>query len=413
MYENPEETADNYSPFLSRDTQRRASAPAFEENDSQYDAPTVANYGTSSNPLHISEAQGRNASTSNGRNGYDSRMPIIRDAILVPGSSTSPGRYRTQQRPPADTTKQHRACFIPLVVLLCIGVFVLEMRQNNWKFEAFNHNPMFGPSAGTLIKCGAKLDCLIEGPSHEYYRIFSPMWLHAGVIHIVCNMAATWQLGMPLEREYGWKTIAPLYMAAGIAGTLCSILFLPNSIMVGASGAVFGLLGACWAEWIMNIDHRRTCKVFLSLFIITALNLALGVTPLLDNFAHTGGLLAGIIWGLFLLRNEGESCGGFLSLFVAMVVTTAVFVAVIAQVHLDQTCTWCSFINCVPSPWWNCNIDQFFGPCSVKWLPQDQLLNVTCAEGLPHFIDNVTSEPTQAIINEECSKICSDICWTG
>ena len=245
MYENSDQ--DSYSPFLSQASNRRASAPAFDDpasTNTHLTYSSSSNYGAvdSANPLLSRDyaRTGYDARNTHARTGYDPRLPIANDTTLVPGSPNT-------RRPPPPKQPNHKACFIYLVVLLCLGAFAFEMRENKWRFESFDHNPMLGPSAGSLIKCGAKLDCLIEQQG-EFWRIFSPMWLHAGVIHIVCNMGATLQLGVPLEKEYGWKAIAPLYMAAGIIGTLCSILFLPNSIMVGASGAVFGLLGASWAS---------------------------------------------------------------------------------------------------------------------------------------------------------------------
>jgi hypothetical protein len=152
MYEDP----DNYSPFLSRDTQRRASAPRLDD-DSSNDAPRRY-YATNT--------------FQTGRNGYDPRLPIVTDVVLVPDS---PNTRHPSPPPPSPPSKKQRPCFIPLVVLLCIGVFVLEMRQNDYKFVSFHSNPMIGPSAGTLVQCGAKLDCLIEDHK-QYWRILSPMW---------------------------------------------------------------------------------------------------------------------------------------------------------------------------------------------------------------------------------------------
>ena len=394
MYQSSEQ--DSYSPFLTHATNRRASAPSIDNNHLDN---TNYRYGTAPNPPVATVVPNTHA-----RQGYDPRLPIASDIHLVPDSPQT-------RHPLPPKSPKHSACFLTLVVLLCTAAFVLEMYTNHWKFESFASNPMFGPSAGTLIVCGAKLDCLIEQQS-EWWRVFSPMWLHAGVIHVVANMGATIQLGFPLERTYGWKAIAPLYMASGIIGTLCSILFLPNSIMVGASGAVFGLLGACWSEFFLNVNGRRTSRVFWSLFLITVLNLLLGTTPLLDNFAHTGGMLSGFLWGLFLLNaNNGGGCGGFLSLAIALLVTMAAFVAVVAQVHLDEECEWCSYINCLPTPFWSCAIDAFYGPCAVSW--RDEILNVTCAVGEPHFFNNITAVPDQASINKYCNASCGTICWDG
>jgi membrane associated rhomboid family serine protease len=403
MYENSQ--SDNFSPFLTDST---PSAPGIDNDFSD----------NSNSYLYGAQTYGALPTASNtGRTGYDPRLPVASDILLIPDSPNT-----RHPRPPKQPA--HSACFLKMVVLLCIGAFVLEIWENNWKFESFDHNPMIGPSAGTLIRSGAKLDCLIEDHS-ESWRIFTPMWLHAGIIHIVANMGAVIQLGFPLEREHGWKAIGPLYMASGIIGTLCSILFLPNSIMVGASGAVFGLLGASWSEYALNIDDRRNCNVFWSLLFITIINLLIGTTPLLDNFAHTGGMISGFIWGLFLLSNNnnnksgdgsggGNSIDGFMPLLVAMVITVSAFVAVVAKVHLDKECSWCQYINCIPTPFWSCSIDAFYGPCQVEYLPAPkEVLNITCATGISHYYNNITTIPDQSSINKFCNSTCGDICWDG
>lgn len=170
----------------------------------------------------------------------------------------------------------------------------------------------------------------------------------------------------------------------------------------------------CCTEYAMNVNGRRTIKVFCSLFAVTVLNLLIGTTPLLDNFAHTGGMIAGFFWGLFLLNKDGTAgCGGFGSLLVAMVVTVGCFVAVLAQVHLDKECSWCAYINCVPTPWWNCSLSEFYGPCAVSYVQETMQLNVTCAVGRPHLISNVTQVPDQTGINTYCNASCGTICWNG
>jgi membrane associated rhomboid family serine protease len=123
---------------------------------------------------------------------------------------------------------------------------MFDYRLGNWEFQPFSVNPMIGPDSGVLVRSGAKVECLILAPYSEWYRFLTPMWLHAGILHLLSNMNCVYQTGFSLEREFGWKRIGPLYLFGGIYGTMCSLVFLPDSLMVGASGAAFALLGACW-----------------------------------------------------------------------------------------------------------------------------------------------------------------------
>ena len=326
------------------------------------------------------------------------------------GLSTGHSGHRTTNRSASSrgSEKTFSPLFCILVVATCVGIFVLEMYEAEYTFASFQENPMFGPPIRVLIRCGAKLDCLIEQHGQSW-RVFTPMWLHAGVIHLVANMGALIQLGFPLEREYGWRKIGPLYFFGGMLGTLASILFLPNSIMVGASGAVFSLLGANWADFLL---YSRKCKSFTGLFLVTLLNLGLGVTPLLDNFAHVGGFIAGVLWGFVYLRRENGSCLGFCALFIASLVTLAPIIAVMAGVHLDVLCPECSKINCLPTPLWNCDSQNSFGPCEASWFQTEGLLELRCgADNSTHYVNNVTASPSHEMVVKECANVCGALCW--
>ena len=80
----------------------------------------------------------------------------------------------------------------------------------------------------------------------EYWRLFTPMWLHAGLIHVAFNLLSLFSLGNALEQAFGWWKIALLYTLSGIFSTVVSCVFVPGQIMVGASGAIFGFIGANW-----------------------------------------------------------------------------------------------------------------------------------------------------------------------
>ncbi|KAL0308138.1 UNVERIFIED_CONTAM: RHOMBOID-like protein 2 [Sesamum angustifolium] len=93
-----------------------------------------------------------------------------------------------------------------------------------------------------------------------------------------------------------------IYLLSGIGGSILSSLFIQRSISVGASGALFGLLGAMLSELFTNwtIYTNKAAAVF-TLIVIIAINLAVGILPHVDNFAHIGGFLTGFLLGFVLL----------------------------------------------------------------------------------------------------------------
>jgi rhomboid protease GluP len=144
----------------------------------------------------------------------------------------------------------------------------------------------------TLIKYGAKWNPLIaEG---EYWRLFTPMFLHIGIWHIMFNSMALYFLGGAVERIYGSLRFLGIYMVAGILGTVSSFAFTPN-LAAGASGAIFGCFGALLYFGLKqrNLFFRT---IGMDVIFILGFNLALGfIMPMVDNFGHLGGLVGGFL----------------------------------------------------------------------------------------------------------------------
>ena len=141
--------------------------------------------------------------------------------------------------------------------------------------------------------------------------MFACNWLHAGALHLLFNMLAVLNLGFTLERRFGTWRIAVLYLLSGLFGTIVSIVFLLGVLSVGASASVFGLVGACWADLVINYCARCTLKESNWICLVaTALNVCIGLTPWVDNFMHMGGFVAGLVVGRVLFSKKHETSGG-------------------------------------------------------------------------------------------------------
>ena len=151
----------------------------------------------------------------------------------------------------AKSTGFNQPFFTYIVMFICTGCLILSIGINGWKLESVATNPMLGPSAQTLIEVGAKQTSLIVNES-QWYRLFSPIVLHAGIIHFVLNMLALWFVGYAVEMNHGFFSVAILFTVPAIGGNIMSALFLPEYISVGASGGIFGLIGGCIADIVSN-----------------------------------------------------------------------------------------------------------------------------------------------------------------
>lgn len=134
----------------------------------------------------------------------------------------------------------------------------------------------------------------------QYWRLVTAMFLHAGLLHLLLNMYGLWLFGSVIEGALGrWRFLA-IYFASGVLATVTSLVFGdPRSVSVGASGAIFGLLGA-WVAY--NYRRRGSALAAANLrtaAVIVAVNLFLGFAlPGIDNLAHLGGLVGGVVLGV-------------------------------------------------------------------------------------------------------------------
>mgnify|MGYP003301457752 CR=1 FL=1 len=144
----------------------------------------------------------------------------------------------------------------------------------------------------TLLAFGANLDVLVE--SGQIYRLFTCMFLHIGIMHLICNMYSLYVIGKEVENLYGKLIFLVKYILSGISGSILSLAFNSNTISVGASGAIFGLLGALlYFGYYYRTYLGATIKS--SVLPVIILNLIIGFTSNgIDNFAHIGGLIGGI-----------------------------------------------------------------------------------------------------------------------
>ncbi len=151
----------------------------------------------------------------------------------------------------------------------------------------------------TLTVLGANYGrAVLQG---EIWRLFTSMFLHANLVHLLFNSMALYSVGLEMETLYGADRYIVIYVLSGLFGSLLSFAGRgPNVVSVGASGAIFGLIGMNLAYFLLhreNFGQFGRQRVMNTLFVI-GFNLLLGFTiPRIDNLAHLGGLVAGFALG--------------------------------------------------------------------------------------------------------------------
>lgn len=190
--------------------------------------------------------------------------------------------------------KPEAICTVALIVINIAVFFILTMfGDTEDAVFMLQHGAMYEPY-------------IIEG--HEYYRIFTCLFLHFGITHLLNNMVLLGALGWNLELEIGKVRFVIIYFASGIIGNIVSLFYdltlEQPAVSAGASGAIFGLMGALLYVVIANRGRLGRLSG-RGMLVMVALSLYFGLTSTgVDNLAHIGGVVSGFLLAVLLYRRK-------------------------------------------------------------------------------------------------------------
>jgi rhomboid protease GluP len=212
--------------------------------------------------------------------------------IAATASSAAP----TAQTPGGMSTVK-RAPYRPPVTVTIVGFNLLVFAA-----MVATGTPLFKPTPFQVLKWGANWGPMsLDG---QPWRMLTANYVHIGLLHLLVNMWGLWQLGRLSERIFGRWTYGLTYTACGIAGSLASLWWHPMVVGAGASGALFGIVGALIGTLYLGklpLPQAARQGLLKNLVGVVAINLYLGASFAgIDNSAHIGGLLTGLALGAVL-----------------------------------------------------------------------------------------------------------------
>ena len=185
-----------------------------------------------------------------------------------------------------------------ILITINIVIFILQLVLG-WDVVA-----SFGANYAPFVKSG------------KFYVLFTSMFIHGNLIHLLFNMYALYIIGPQVESFYGKIKYLAIYFGSGILGALLSDIFLQNSISVGASGAIFGLLSSIV---YFGYHYRAYLDTVIRSQIMPLIifNIFLGIViPNIDTFCHIGGLIGGVLvsmaCGIKYKSSKSERINGFI-----------------------------------------------------------------------------------------------------
>src|ERR1051326_2437908 len=182
------------------------------------------------------------------------------------------------------------------LLVLIFGAYIVE-----W-FSGINVPTSDLARTQILYDLGGITSTLFQ--DHAYWRALAAMFLHVNVLHLATNTFSLWQLGTLYEQMFGSRRLFLTYFATGLLGSFASAKMLPaNAVGVGASGAIFGILGSFIFSILLSPHWRREKFLFGQLVFWAVANLLLPYyVPNIDQSAHIAGLVSGLILGLYPTR---------------------------------------------------------------------------------------------------------------
>jgi rhomboid protease GluP len=174
--------------------------------------------------------------------------------------------------------------FMPTYVLIAANVAV-------YAYTCFLSGDITTSDA-VVLNYGQYNSAVFKG---EVWRLFTAMFIHADITHIVGNMLFLLIFGLRAEKLFDLKEYFLVYFLSGLAGGLLTLLLGPSTVSVGASGAIFGMIGACTIYARRAIGQSIVTALLYSFFL-----LIINISQNVNVFAHLGGLIAGLLIGYAL-----------------------------------------------------------------------------------------------------------------
>lgn len=215
----------------------------------------------------------------------------------------APGSMNPTETPPASTGHAIRLPLAkPVITQVLLGLLVVIFLVETVLSRSLN------TTLPALVTLGAQVNSLVADGA--IWRLLAAMFLHIGIMHLAFNGWALFSLGREVEMFYGPASFAVLYLLSGLTGNVAYYLFGTDTLSAGASGAVFGLVGAEVAFFLCNraLFGKLGRQRLSNLAGLIAINLLIGFTVSgINNLAHLGGLVSGLLLGLGLApRYEPE-----------------------------------------------------------------------------------------------------------
>lgn len=251
-----------------------------------------------------------------------------------------------------------RPLFIVSISIVEIFIYIVEIiKTKRVSSVTWGSNPWQwgGIDSDVIIDFGGKY-APYTLRRKEWWRVFTPTFLHVSLVHILFVLLMQLKVGLTLEKSYGSWRIGLIYILSAIGGNLLSSILMYSQISAGSSGALFGFIGLLFVDLFKF--WKKIAKPVLnliSLVLTTVFALFLGFMPGVDNFMHIGGFVIGVIAGIAVLPSPNatpkkKKMAPVILLPVLLIIFVLLFVLLFVVLGAEDVpedwCKSCASINC-------------------------------------------------------------------
>lgn len=205
--------------------------------------------------------------------------------------------------------------FFGIISLVYLGMFILSLGVSDWEIASMNENPWFGATSEALVKAGALVVPLMDGPTQEWWRLFASIFLPAGVIQMAICIICIWIFGLYSRTTlpYPQVSVAGVFLATSMLGSLASANLNTQYVSCGAFAGIAGLFGNIMISQALNWPRRKLLNLrewyLVALVLIAGAGglLVLSVLPLVDVWFTGAGLLAGMLLSFVIIAQSNKN----------------------------------------------------------------------------------------------------------
>ncbi|CAH0563837.1 unnamed protein product [Brassicogethes aeneus] len=267
-------------------------------------------------------------------------------------------QFSTQKKAPRDKLAEHMVCEI-IGHPCCIGIHgqckITTKEYCDFVMGTFHEEASLCSQVSCLNDVCGMLPFYFPDVPDQFYRLWTSLFLHAGILQLVITVLLQVFLMRDLEKLTGSLRIGIVYIGSGVAGNLASAIFVPYRADVGPAGSQFGLL-ACLIVEVLNAWPmlKKPRQALMKLLSLTAFLFLLGLLPWVDNYAHLFGFIFGFLLSYALLPfisfGRYDRQKKVFLIWVCLLSAGILFITLVLLFYIIPVydCKVCSYFNCIP-----------------------------------------------------------------